>query len=489
MEAERVRRAVRTLLPVLLILVLAATLVPALAVGQYARAAADDYSFGRFPFWAVQEGKPLLPAVWDTITLYYFGWQGTFSAIALMSVTPCVFSEQLYGIATAAVMLFGLSFGTVKLADTLVRKLLGGDWRETVCVAVPLLLVAIQTVPSPINSFYWWNGALYYTFTYGVSLLYVERFIRVLAAPEGRVPVWPMVSGALCAVLVGGSNYVSALLTALLGGCLLLWALVKRRRRVWALGLVCAEVIPFLVSMLAPGNQVRQAGSVPMPPVEAIFRAIGQAGEDMLAWPTGLTAALCLFWAPVLLRLAGRSGLKFRLPPVFAVFTFLLFAAQNTPHFYALSTAGPERLRNIVYFSSFWLVLVNEWYLLGWVRRVVLSRVPRERKLPAWPAAAVTAAALLLAVVMGIFYAHESFAAECVRELSDGSAAAYAAERDARLAPLMDPTVTDVVYAPIQNRPPLLYQSDLSPDPNFWANSDMAIYWGKTSIALERGGT
>ena len=43
-------------------------------------------------------------------------------------------------------------------------------------LAVPLLLLSIQLVPSPKDAFYWWNGAVYYTFTYGIMLLLVERF-------------------------------------------------------------------------------------------------------------------------------------------------------------------------------------------------------------------------------------------------------------------------------------------------------------------------
>ena len=47
-----------------------------------------------------------------------------------------------------------------------------------------MLLLSIQLIPSPLNSFYWWNGACYYTFTYGVGLLYLDAFANVLLRPE-----------------------------------------------------------------------------------------------------------------------------------------------------------------------------------------------------------------------------------------------------------------------------------------------------------------
>ena len=207
-HSDRSKR-LRTALAVLLLLLLAASLVPVLLVGRYARASADDYSYGFYTHYAVQNGQCLLPAIWRMVWGNWRTWQGSFSAMALMTITPCIFSEQLYWL-TPVVMLASLLLGTFKLSRTLVCRCSGGDWRDWICTAATMLLLSIQLIPSPLNSFYWWNGACYYTFTYGVGLLYLDAFANVLLRPER--PRWRLIPGLLCGIFVGGSNYVSALL-------------------------------------------------------------------------------------------------------------------------------------------------------------------------------------------------------------------------------------------------------------------------------------
>jgi len=468
---------------VLLLILLLASLVPVFQVSQYARAAADDYNYGISTSQALRVGESVLAAAGETAVTYYSVWQGSFVSIFLMTLTPCIFGDSFYWI-TTLVMLTSLICGTLKLAHTLVRRALKAGWIETLLVALPILLLSIQFVPSPLEAFYWWNGAVYYTFTYGISLLYVERLVSLFLQPEGRFPWRAVLPGVLWAIVVGGSNYVSALLCAMLGCCFLLFALYKRRCRAGALVLLLAELIPFFASVLAPGNQVRQAGSTGMSPVRAILCAILKAGQDLLVWPSWLTLLLCLAWVPLLLRLARASGLSFRLPGAFVVFTFLLFAAQNSPHFYAASTSGPGRLRDIVYFSHFWVILLDEWYCLGWLQHRGLPKLPQSDKLKK-PLAAAAGVLLLLTVGWGRLYAPQALTAECVRELSDGSAETFAREMDQRLALFRNSTVTDPVVPDLTAKPPLLYGEDLTDDPSHWINTVTAIYWGKHSVVLQ----
>lgn len=467
----------------ILILLFAVSLLPVLALGRYARAAADDYCYGILTRRALQLGRGFGAAVWRTMSGYYRSWQGSFAAMGLMSLTPCIFSEQAYWI-TPVVMLTSLILGTVKLTDTLIRRILGGSRREVVQIAVPMLFLSIQFVPSPLNSFYWWNGAVYYTFLYGLSLCYLERFLALLFCPGRRPAVSVLLPGCVCGVMVGGGNYASALLMLLLGGTLLLYALAVRRARPAALTLFLAEAAAFAVSVLSPGNGVRQATVSSMPPILAIGAAVAQAAEDLVIWPNWPLLLLCAAWAPLLLRLAQKSGLRFRRPvPVLAA-AFLFFAAQNTPHFYAVSTAGPLRLRNIVYFSSYWLILFAEWYLLGWARETIFPRFSRTSTRLYGLKQYVAAVLLLLCVCCGAWYYPTTFSAGCIRELSSGIAADYAAQHDSRLPLLRDPTVPDPVFPPIRARSILLYPGDITADPSNWKNSIMANYWNKNSVAL-----
>lgn len=467
----------------LLILAFLLMLVPVLLLGRYARGAADDYCYGISTYHALQTGGNFFAAIWHTVSGYYQSWQGSFAAVGLMTLAPCIWGEECYGL-TAVVMLCSLIGGTVKLADTLVRRIGKGSWRDVVYLAVPMLICSIQFVPSPLNSFYWWNGAVYYTFFYGISLLYLERFLALLYL-EKRPPLAAvLVPGVICGVLVGGGNYVSALLSALLGGLFWLSALWRKKERVPALLLLCAEAIPFFLSMAAPGNQVRQATVSSASPIYAVLASVAQAVLNLLDWPNWIILLMLLAWVPVLWNLCGRSRFSFRLPGLFVLLAFLLFAAQNAPHFYAVSNAGPLRLRNIVYFSSYWFYLLCEWYCIGWFKRKIAAGLVHIPKRKPWMVPTAAGVFLILSVYWVSFYAPTAFTAGCLRELDSGMAAEYAAEWDQRLSVLTDPAITDAVLEPIHTRPSLLYQQDITEDPSDWKNNVMALYWGKDSVVI-----
>ena len=474
--------AAKNLAAALLLLALIASLVPALMISPYARASADDYSYGYHTHIALRQGTSVAAAVWHTVSRDYCTWQGSFSAMALMTLTPCIFSEQAYWI-TTPVMLASVLLGTFWLLRTLIVRCAKGSRQDWICVAAPLLLLSIQFIPSPHNSFYWWNGAVYYTFTYGVSLLYLERFVSLLLEGGGNWRI--LVPGCLLGIFVGGSNYVSGLLCLMLGCAAFLWALRARRAPAASAVLLASLAIPFLINMASPGNQVRQSGLTPMSPPAAILAAIARGAVDVISWASWPNLLLCLAWIPLLARLTDTVKFRFPLPGLFLALSFLFFAAQNTPHFYAASTSGPLRLRNIIYLSYYWLLLVNEWYLLGWFRR---------RFAPHWASALAAGSRFrglwrggvaLLAALCLICYAPATFAAEAIGELSDGRAVSFALARDSRLPALLDPEQRDPRFAPLSRPAPLLCHTDISTDPNVWMNRALAMFYEKSSVALE----
>ena len=472
--------------PWLLLALLAASLVPILLLGRYDWPSADDYIYAYLPHEALLRGDGFWGEVWHTIWGYYKSWQGTFMALGLMAVTPLTFSEYLYWL-TPVVMLSSLCIGTFKLTGTLVRRGLGGTWRQTVFIAVPLLLLSIQFVSSPKDSFYWWNGAVYYTFTYGIMLLLAERFAALKLAQSRRQILWAVIPGIPAGILVGGSNYVSALLATLIGGLFLLWFLWKERSKFLpGLVLFLSLVLPFAISFLAPGNQVRQdTATEPLGAVGAVVMSILQAGKDCLSWPNWVDVFTLLLVLPVVWGLTEKVKITFRLPLLFSVFTFLLFAAQNAPHYYALSQAGPERLRSIVYYAFYWLVLVNLWYWLGWLRRAALPRMKEPEQWFRWGWRLTPVAVILLVVGLGWCWGSLT-SVRAYASLADGSAAAYYQEQTARMADLLDPNVTDPVFEPIQARPPLLYNSDITADPADWRNNLMRMFYHKDSVSLSQ---
>ena len=72
-----------------------------------------------------------------------------------------------------------------------------------------------------------------------------------------------------------------------------------------------------------------------------------------------------------------------------------------------------------------------------------------------------------------------------MQDLLNGSCTAYAQENAQRLAILENDTIADAVLQRYDIRPDLLYYEDVDPDPDNWANVNMAEYFGKDSVRGE----
>lgn len=458
------------------------TLIPVVVLGFYAHPSLDDFCYGIKVYFAIQNDTSIFVALWETLVSYYMSWQGSYSAMAMMTFMPFSFSFDAYWL-TPVFMVVSISIGTIKLMDTLVRRWLGGTWVQVTCLWVPILLLSIQTVASPVNSFYWWNGAVYYTFTYGIMLLLVERWIALCLSKSRKETLWAVIPGIVAAIFVGGSNYVSALLAAVLGVILLAGLAWRNRKKLpYAALIFVALMVAFGVSILSPGNQVRQSANTITPPLYAIYRSILAGGKDVLTYMTPLVIVAFLLLLPVLYRIVKGMNFTFPMPFLFSVFTFLVFCTQNAPHLYAASTVGPDRLRNIVFFSIFWLFLVNEIYWLGWLVGHFDDIIAKVLK-KTWNIVFGAVAAVL--VVLVAFQWSTFTSTQAVDTLTSGSAQTYKEEWDARMELLMDEEFTDVVLTPSQEKPALLYMGDATTDSGNWSNQAVANYFSKNTVIVE----
>lgn len=452
---------------------LALSLVPIFLVGDCAHPFGDDFAYSVYVHYALSDGESVLAALWQTVSDYYTGWQGTYSAAALMALQPALWGEQAY-ILTAFVMVGALLAGTLCLTHTVLRRGFTLSRSAWLGAAGGILLVTIQLQPDPMQAFYWWNGAVYYTFFFSLMLLYIHFLLCLrLGVRHKRLP---LAAALFLAFVLGGGNYVTGLATALAGGAYALGCLIWDRPR-WKAAAACEVVLllGFIVNMAAPGNAVRAASAQGLGPITAIWRSCLQAGADGLEWMGFPMLALLVGMAPLLWKCAGKTSFSFPWPVAVSLGLFLLFAAQNTPHFYALGEAGPGRLRDIVFDSYPWLLLCAEGYWLGWLRRKGLTLGRTAGLITVLAACALALTGLVRSGPWGT-------TGQCAAALSDGSARRYDAQLTARAALFNAPGDEAVVCTQPDVQPPLLYYFDVTENPENFANIAAANYYRKASV-------
>ena len=513
---ERVRS--ERVLAVALVALLAAALVPMVAISAYDHSYADDWHYSVNVHLALAAGggaaSALSAAVAEVIDAF-FTWQGTYSAIFLMALQPGVFSEELYGAGAVGIMAT-LIAATAYAASVLVRDVLGAGRAVWVSVTAGVLLLETQLMPSPVEGIWWYNSAIYYTFYHALLLVMMGLAVRMLrggsrrgAYTPGGTAVRAVALAALAAVVAGG-NFVTALVAALaLAGAWLCAALGPQgatRRHLLIVPALVAFALGFTASVAAPGNAARQATQFAgdgLGVLSTLLRSGFAAGEYLVLWTNGLLVLMLALVLPPLVRAAARSSLSFRLPGAGIVAAFALFAASFTPTFFSMGTVGPGRVQNIRYDLFVTLVVICATWVGGWWvrRREAAAAPPGAHTAPAAapssdvshacapaPRCALTGALLIVlafgvgALALDERHADDLVAVSAARSLASGEAAAYDAQIRDRIALIEESDAAEVEVPFITTAPKVLFMGDIRDNMANYINFRLAQWYGKDSI-------
>lgn len=150
-----------------------------------------------------------------------------------MYLAPNVFSNTAYHLVTFVILLL-LCGGIFYLLCPLFRRFLPGTCGEWITVSSILSFLCIQTVEFQCDSFYWYNGSMYYTGFFAVTLFFLGTLFRYLDNGK-RILLLPLL---LFAVFLGGGNYVSLLPCMLLSVTITLLLLLQKNKKHISAGLL-----------------------------------------------------------------------------------------------------------------------------------------------------------------------------------------------------------------------------------------------------------
>ena len=480
---KKIRFSYKTLF-IVSVIILCAFLLPLLLAGSCAVPCADDYSYGYEAHRVFTETGSVLKALLRGLRHVgevYTIWQGTYSAIFLFSVQPAVFGEGLYSI-TAFLMLFSLTAGCLFLCRELFSSVFGVDKAASGVFGCAVTVLCTQLLPSPVQGFYWYNGAVFYTFFYGLSLIAFALGIKYITKGRTGTKVWLCI---LCAIL-GGGNYVTALTCVIVGiSSALLLILLKDARWKKLLLPLGILLVGFAVSAAAPGNFIRQSTVENSPgALKAILLSFGQCAEYSLQWFSLPLLGGIILISPLLWKCAAASPFRFRFPLFVSLYSYCLLSAMFCPPIFALGNVGEFRLLNIIFFAFVLLLVGNVFYWLGWAAEKLGKRKEDDKAVAFLPAAGCALCCLGLAA-LSVLNGGSFCSVSALGILRNGEARAFRGCAEGRLEILLDPAVSDAALDDYPTHPYLLYYDDITEDPTDWKNVDMASYYGKASVVLK----
>ena len=482
-------------------------LIPLYVLGFFAHPSVDDYYYGAETAALWQESSDAGAVVklsWDMMKDSYQTWQGNFAAIFLMRLEPGLFSEEAYA---AAPLILLTSFAAAFLTASYLafRRLLKAGKAAALGAAIAITFCALEFCYRPVDSFYWFNGGIYYTFFFALSLFLYVLLIQAATGKTGAGRLTAAVLAAPLAFLIGGGNYSTALSCAvLLASIAVFLFLTKRKAWIPVAVSLAALLISLLISILAPGNAVRQSVTGESSGVvKALVYSFAYGGYSLAE---GLKVPVLVLWLgllPLFYRLSGRTNFKFRYPLLVLLFTFGVYSSQGTALFYAQGLRMPPRMSNIIYFNAYLFTAFNLAYLCGWLRRRfpgnILEKISdklfaSEKQLTRF----ALACALLFALGCiglcrveegengGAAFDLEPLSVNAAYSLVSGEAARFDEEMQARAAFLsQQPEGAEVLLKPLSAAPKALVHSDITEDPADFKNDHLARFYHLGSVALQ----
>lgn len=492
-----------------LVVLLALALVPLLAICPFNHSYADDWHYGVDAHLALQAGEGIIGALAAALAEArdtFFSWQGTYSAIVLMALQPGVFSEAVYGLGAVAI-LAALVLSTFYACGVAVREVLGAGRLPWVALSCLALLLQTQLLPSPVEGFFWYNAAVYYTFYHALMLVMLGLAVRLVrgrtrrGALSARGTAWRAAALVLVAFVVAGGNFVTGVVSVLALGGVSAAALVRAPGRArLVVGALVVLVAGFAVSMAAPGNASRQASQFSgdnLGVVETLARSVLAGAEYAVLWTNGYLVLALAIALPFMVLAARRARCSFAHPLAAAAGSLALFMASFTPTFFSMGTVGPGRVQNIRYDLFVLLVFGCAQWATGRVVRLAERRAAGEDRSPAEApvlfsnvrahAVYVLACLVLLAGSVGALaldsrHAEDLTSVSAAYSFADGEAAAYDAEVWERIA-LIQGSDADEVHVPYYTvGPKVLFMGDIRDDMDNYMNYRLAQWFGKEAI-------
>ncbi|MDE6641637.1 MAG: hypothetical protein K2K63_14055 [Acetatifactor sp.] len=354
-------------------------IIPLLYAGRYNHAASDDYwfAFHSHCSWLNTHNllKVFITAVRESAQ-FYVNWQGTYSSVFFMALSPFAFGEQ-YAHAVPYIMIGMTCISTMILMYAVLNKWLGLNGYTCVSATMAACIMQCAFMYTPASGLYWWNAAVHYVFMQGFwnlmvgfALLSFERMYH----DRGR-RIWRSLEMAACTVaafMAAGGNFSTALLTAEMLVLLeilsvVLWRIQKKKCYFWFFIPFLVGEAGFLVNILAPGNAVRQGyfkkGSV----FEAIGNSFSYSFSQMLLWVTIWVIVILVVLLPVFLRAVMNSRYSFRFPLLVTGLGYCLYVSMFTPGFYAMGVEPLSRNQNICKMFLLLFLVFLEAYWCGWL--------------------------------------------------------------------------------------------------------------------------
>lgn len=482
------------------------SLIPLVVLSWYNYPSADDYTNGSQCYHVWQAGHSIpgvVAAALQRTVQEWFAWRGCFTSAFLSAMPPNIYGEGWYKITTWLVTGM-LTASVAYFLYMLLVRVFRADFCSASSIIMLTLLVSVQCIPGRVEVFYWYSGAINYTFMYGVSLFFYGSLIAI-AIGQGKRRKVDIVVSSILGFLVSGANQMTMLNAAIILFAILLSITCRKKWSEYkALTIpVIVFYLGFALAIAAPGNFVRAGEASGMSPVKAImvslYYCLDIVINEWLTWPVILAAIAMvpLFW-----HICTATKFKFPYPLPVVLSGYCLVSAMMTPPLFAVGNIGSGRTQGQIFLMFILVLTLSVGYLTGWARKkyeyiknqlesLEIKTEHACRNGEGYGAeASLCLAGSLIFLIFGViltlipnpgYFTSVSAAVDYV----NGSAHAYGEALSARAALYRASPGEWVEVEALEEQPELLFFSDITEDGEDWTNRGVARFYDLAGVVLK----
>ncbi len=190
----------------ILFVVIALLVLPIWYIGRYDVISLDDFGFGAVTHHAwIDTGsvREVFVAACEQVKYLYNVKQATYSSIFLMSFFPGIWEEKYYFlvpfILSASVIGAVTAFIHVLFSDCIGSK----NRYITGIINMLVIFLIIQTVPVPLEAFFWFNGSVHYMFMESVLIIEISLILHGIKTPDTKARVVCIVISSILGSMIG----------------------------------------------------------------------------------------------------------------------------------------------------------------------------------------------------------------------------------------------------------------------------------------------
>lgn len=414
---------------------------------------------------------------------------GIFSSMFLSVFAPYVFNYKL-GFIHPIIITILLIWGCYQLVKCL--RLLNKEIPSSYILLISsiLSLMLLTVMPDLIQGFFWYSGAINYTFFFALSILLYASLLQITfdtSLPKRRLLLRTIIH-CIGFFILGAANWITPTTTIVLYGFFALFLIYQKKPLINLLPLLFL-IAGFILALVAPGNSVRQDVVGDQPSIiDAFLLSFSSALE--FCFSDGTFYLFPILLLPIFVRLSQYLP---QLPKHFWLIPIGSLCVLAAGFFPMLYTSYPLQPRHddMLFFIFAVLLLVNELLLVCWIQQHFSAVYPKTEHFTLSGTAAVLAGFALL--VLSVFNTSFSFSpihftsdyipVKAAIHLTMGYTQNYAAGYDDLVYHLQTTDENEVIVesdlsSPVVGNPGLLWMED------YWGNLGFVDFYTDQDIII-----